>query len=183
MIHTVKGFSVVDEAEVDVFLESPRFFCDLADVVLWCCLYLWVCSRHCGWLSSICFIPNDWEASERSHPFITVIGFSSVQFSRSVVSDSLWPHDRPPCPSPTPGVHSGVGFWYISGQWHRREASGYILGKVPHLGRRHGRNSSFWLDVLVSGNLKEHFQPPCSQLDKGNSLGSWYHWRCSKNDC
>ena len=35
---------------------------------------------------------------------------SSVQFSRSVVSNSLRPHDlqhaRPPCPSPTPGVHS-----------------------------------------------------------------------------
>ena len=34
----------------------------------------------------------------------------SVQFSRSVVSDSLQPHisqhTRPPCPSPTPGVHS-----------------------------------------------------------------------------
>ena len=34
----------------------------------------------------------------------------SVQFSRSVVSDSLRPHElqhaRPPCPSPTPGVHS-----------------------------------------------------------------------------
>ena len=34
----------------------------------------------------------------------------SVQFRRSVVSDSLRPyesqHARPPCPSPTPGVHS-----------------------------------------------------------------------------
>ena len=34
----------------------------------------------------------------------------SVQFSYSVVSDSLRPHEsqhtRPPCPSPTPGVHS-----------------------------------------------------------------------------
>ena len=33
----------------------------------------------------------------------------TVQFSRSVISDSLWPHElqhaRPPCPSPTPGVH------------------------------------------------------------------------------
>ena len=33
----------------------------------------------------------------------------SVQFSRSVLSDSLWPHEpqhtRPPCPSPTPGIH------------------------------------------------------------------------------
>ena len=37
----------------------------------------------------------------------------SVQFSRSVVSDSLRPHEsqhaRPPCPSPTPGVHSHSG--------------------------------------------------------------------------
>ena len=36
--------------------------------------------------------------------------FSSVQFSCSVVSYSLRPHEsqhaRPPCPSPTPGVHS-----------------------------------------------------------------------------
>ena len=36
--------------------------------------------------------------------------FSSVQFSHSVMSDSLQPHElqhaRPPCPSPTPGVHS-----------------------------------------------------------------------------
>ena len=35
--------------------------------------------------------------------------FSSVQFSRSVMSDSLRPHQlqhaRPPCPSPTPGIH------------------------------------------------------------------------------
>ena len=50
--------------------------------------------------------------SERSSAFcyhqvcLTVI---SVQFSRSVVSNSLWPHEpqhsRPPCPSPTPGVY------------------------------------------------------------------------------
>ena len=36
--------------------------------------------------------------------------FSSVQFSHSVVSDSLRPHEsqhtRPPCPSPSPRVHS-----------------------------------------------------------------------------
>ena len=34
---------------------------------------------------------------------------SSIQASSSVVSDSLWPHERqharPLCPSPTPGVH------------------------------------------------------------------------------
>ena len=35
--------------------------------------------------------------------------FSSVQFSHTVMSDYLWPHElqhaRPPCPLPTPGVH------------------------------------------------------------------------------
>ena len=33
----------------------------------------------------------------------------SVQYSHSVMSDSLWPHEsqhaRPPCPSPTPRIH------------------------------------------------------------------------------
>ena len=42
-----------------------------------------------------------WHSYSRFHP---------VQFSRSVVSDSLRPHEsqhaRPPCPSPAPGVHS-----------------------------------------------------------------------------
>ena len=36
--------------------------------------------------------------------------FVAVQFSRSVMSNTLRPHEsqhvRPPCPSPTPGVHS-----------------------------------------------------------------------------
>ena len=49
------------------------------------------------------------------------IQFSSVQFSSvqsSVVSDSLWPHElqqaRPPCLSPTPGVHPNL---CPSSQW------------------------------------------------------------------
>ena len=52
--------------------------------------------------------------SQISGPFQSVVShsvqFSSVQFSHSVVSDSLRPHEsqhsRPPCPSPTPGVYS-----------------------------------------------------------------------------
>ena len=42
--------------------------------------------------------------------YFTLFLFSSVQFSPSVMSDSLRPHElqhaRPPCPSPTPGVHA-----------------------------------------------------------------------------
>ena len=40
---------------------------------------------------------------------LSLYSVCSVQFSRSVVSDSLRPHEpqhaRPPCPSPTPGVY------------------------------------------------------------------------------
>ena len=32
MIHTVKGFGIVNKAEIDVFLELPCFFVDPADV-------------------------------------------------------------------------------------------------------------------------------------------------------
>ena len=42
-------------------------------------------------------------------PMFVIILLMSVQFRGSVVSDSLRPHEpqhsRPPCPSPTPGVH------------------------------------------------------------------------------
>ena len=45
-----------------------------------------------------------------SSPEILYYSFSSVQFSLSVKSNSLRPHesphDRPPCPSQTPGVYS-----------------------------------------------------------------------------
>ena len=54
--------------------------------------------------------------------------FSSVQFSRSVVSDSLRPHEsqhtRPPCPSPTPGVHSDS---HPSSPWFHPAISSWVV--------------------------------------------------------
>ena len=54
--------------------------------------------------------------------------FSSVQFSRSVVSDSLRPHElqhaRPPCPSPTPGVHANS---CPSSQWCHPAISSSVI--------------------------------------------------------
>ena len=53
---------------------------------------------------------------------------SSVQFSRSVVSYSLRPHEsqhtRPPCPSPTPGVHSDSR---PSSQWCHPAISSWVI--------------------------------------------------------
>ena len=54
--------------------------------------------------------------------------FSSVQFSHSVVSDSLRPlesqHTRPPCPSPSPGVHSDS---CPSSRWYRPTISSSVI--------------------------------------------------------
>ena len=52
----------------------------------------------------------------------------SVQFSCSVVSDSLWPHEsqhaRPLCPSPTPRVHSNL---CPSSQWCHPAISSSVI--------------------------------------------------------
>ena len=60
-----------------------------------------------------CMLENSYlRMNRRKHSCFnnSTLRFSSVQLSRSVVSDSLQPHEsqhaRPPCPSPTPGVHS-----------------------------------------------------------------------------
>ena len=54
---------------------------------------------------------SGWARRSASLFLITsILSTSSIWFSRSVVSDSLQPHElqhtRPPCPSPTPGVYS-----------------------------------------------------------------------------
>ena len=53
---------------------------------------------------------------------------SSVQFSHSVVSESLWPHEsqhaRPSCPSPTPGVYPNS--WPLS-QWCHPSISSSVI--------------------------------------------------------
>ena len=56
--------------------------------------------------------PLSWWCHTRSHPLSppSLPTLSSVQFNRSVVSDSLWSRGlqqaRPPCPLPTPRVYS-----------------------------------------------------------------------------
>ena len=57
-----------------------------------------------------------------------VLPISSVQFSRSVVSESLRPHEsqhtKPPCPSSTPGVHSDSR---PSSQWWHPAISSSVI--------------------------------------------------------
>ena len=76
--------------------------------------YHTACQQHWNCI----FSPIIWgrRQEERTCPrsFYSLINlFSSVQFSHSVVSDSLQPHKlqhaRPPCPSSTPGVYPNSG--------------------------------------------------------------------------
>ena len=65
------------------------------------------------------------------HEFLQIL--FSVQFSRSVVSDSLRPHEsqhaRSPCPSPTPRVHSDS---LPSSQWcHPATSSSFVPFSCP----------------------------------------------------
>ena len=80
--------------------------------------YSWSVFRHVSCYSSIFrtgkLFPKEWPGT-----YLTLFSFakwwtdidrfSTVQFSRSVVSNSLRPHElqhaRSPCPSPAPGVH------------------------------------------------------------------------------
>ena len=65
-----------------------------------------------NWIESKCWTPQ----------------FSSVHFSRSVMSDSLRPHElqhaRPPCPSPTPRVHPNS---WASSRWCHPSISSSVV--------------------------------------------------------
>ena len=85
------------------------------------------------------------------------VDFSSVQFSRSVVSDSLWPHEsrhtRPPCASPSPG--------FIQTHVHR-------VGDA--IQPSHPLSSHF----PPAPNPSQHQSFISPQMPHGNHL--WRHW-------
>ena len=86
----------------------PGFLCFKVSLVHHCIPYIVVqLLSHVQLLATLwtaaCQVSLSFTTSQSLHQF------SSVQFSCSVVSNCLQPHGlqhaRPPCPSPTPGVH------------------------------------------------------------------------------
>ena len=73
----------------------------------------------------------------------------SVQFSRSVVSDSLQSHEskhaRPPCLSPTPGVHSDS---CPSSQWCHPAISCCVVPFPPAPSPSHHQSLFQWVNSL-----------------------------------
>ena len=116
--------------------------------------------------------------------------FSLVQFSHSVVSDSLWPHElqhaRLPCPSPTPGVHTDSR---PSSQWFHPAISSSVVpfsscpqslpasGSFPMKSTLRMRSPKYWSFSFCISPSNEHpglisfrlVGSPCSPRDSQES--------------
>ena len=103
--------------------------------------------------------------------------FSSVQFSRSVMSDSLRPHEsqhaRPPCPSPTTGVHSDS---CPSSQWCHPAISSSVLPfsscpqSLQHQSLFQWVNSSHEVAKVLEFQLQHHSLQKNPRADLQNGL-------------
>ena len=108
------------------------------------------------------------------------VDFSSVQFSCSVVSDSLWPHEsqhaRPTCPSPTPGVHPNS---CPSSQWCHQAISSSVV-TFSSCSQSLPASESFpmsqlftWGGQSIGVSASASFPPKKSQ---GSSPSEWTGW-------
>ena len=107
---------------------------------------------------------------------------SSVQFSRSVASDSLRPHEsqhtRPPCPSPTPRVHPNS---CALSQWCHPAISSSALSKTSL------NIWKFMVHVLLKPGLENFEHYFTSMWDECNCVvvwvffGSAFLWDWNKN--
>ena len=121
------------------------------------------------------FFPPMWTLSS---PTRDEIQFSSVQFSCSVVSDSLWPHGlqhaMPSCPSPTPGVY--LNSCPLS-QWYHPMISSSVVPISSRL-QSFPASGSFQMSQFFASGVKvlefqlqhQSFQAPC--IGSAES----YHW-------
>ena len=105
---------------------------------------------------------------------------SSVQFSRSVMSDSLRPHElqhtRPPCPSPTPGVHSDL---CPLSQWCHPAISSTVISFSSCLQSLIASESFPMSQLFTWGGQSTGVSASASFLPKksqGWSLSEWSCW-------
>ena len=101
----------------------------------------------------------------------SLFSFSSVQFSHSVMSDSLQPHElqhaRPPCPSPTPRVHSSShpSSWWchpaISSTWGVALTVSYHFAFSYCSWGSQGKNTEVICYSLLRWTTFYQISPPC----------------------
>ena len=95
------------------------------------------------------------------------------QFSHSVVSDSLWPHEsqhaRPPCPSPTPGVYSNS---CASSQWWHPTRSSFVFPFSSSLQSSPGSGSFPMSQFFSSGGQSMEVSASVSVLP--TNIQDWF---------
>ena len=139
--------------------------------VLYFCLFILFMgfSRQEYWISLTFPSPVDHILSELS----TMTHPSSVQFSRSVVSNSLRPHElqhaRPPCPSPTPRVHSDSR---PSSQWCHPAISSSVSPSPPAPNTSQHQSLFQWVNASheVAKVLEFQLQHHCFQRNPRTDL-------------
>ena len=113
-------------------------------------------------------------------------GLQSVQFSRSVLSNSSRPHEsqhtRPPCPSPTPRVHPDS---HPLNQWcHPAISSSVVLffscpQSLPAWESFPMSQLFAWGGQSTGVSASASFPPKKSQ---GWSPSEWTGWKCKKSE-
>ena len=102
---------------------------------------------------------------------------TSVQFSRSVVSNSLRPHEtqhaRPPCPSPTPGVHPNPNPYPLSRWCHPTISSSVISSSCPQSLPASG---SFQMSQLSASGGQSIGVSASTSVTQGWSPLGWTGW-------
>ena len=100
-----------------MWISSCSFTNEIFGVLYCACFFVSWLTNLPTYVYFLAFIPL--------HIYLSIL---SVLFSRSVVSNSLWPHEsqhaRPPCPSPTPEVHSDS---HPSSRWCHTAVSSSVV--------------------------------------------------------
>ena len=121
-----------------VYSHNPNIYNSLSYIII-----IYFFPKRPRIISAILMVPNTGTGVQKTFNYSVLIFLTkakrqnarayriltpSVQFSCSVVSDSLRPHesqhDRPPCPSPTPRVHSDSS---PSNQWCHPAISSSVI--------------------------------------------------------
>ena len=138
-----------------------------------------VFSRHFVF-NTVTLITNSLYSSFRRAFIPTYLFVLLVHFSRSVVSNSLRPHEsqhaRPPCPSPTPRVHSDSR---PSSQWCHPAISSSVVPFSSHLQSFPASESFPMSQLLAWGSQSTGVSAIASFLPKkfqGWSPSEWTGW-------
>ena len=131
---------------------------------------------HCHWKHPERCVQHSFPELPSGLSSIRLLG--SVQFNRSVVSDSLQPHGlqhaRPPCPSPTPGVYPNS---CALSQWCHPTISSSVVPFSSHLHSFPALGSFQMSQFLTSGGQSTGVSTSASVLPM--NIQDWFPLGCT----